>query len=350
MRLDSVTDGTRANAARRQERSMQPHRRHILRLAAGAVALPAVLREALAETYPSRPITVIVPFAPGALNDIVARLLSDGMAKALGQPVIVENVTGADGTIATNRVARSTPDGYTFVIGSWNTHVANGLIYSLQYDVVKDFEPVMLLPAAPMVLIAKKTTPATDLKGFIAWLKANPDKASVGTAGVGSPPHMLALLFRNRTETRFGLIPYRGAGPAMQDVIAGQIDATFITVAPALPQVAAGSIKAFGLTADKRVAAAPDLPTMDEAGLPDFYFSYWSGLFAPRGTPKDIVSAVGAAVVTAMRDPQTRQKLDGQAFETPPPERQTPQALADLQRAEIAKWWPIIKDAGIKAD
>jgi len=172
----------------------------------------------------------------------------------------------------------------------------------------------------------------------------------VGTAGVGSPPHMLALLFRNRTETRFGLIPYRGAGPAMQDVIAGQIDATFITVAPALPQLAAGSIKAFGLTADKRVAAAPDLPTMDQAGLPDFYFSYWSGLFAPRGTPKDIVSAVGAAAVAAMRDPQTRQKLDSQAFETPPPERQTPQALADLQRAEIAKWWPIIKDAGIKAD
>jgi tripartite-type tricarboxylate transporter receptor subunit TctC len=264
--------------------------------------------------------------------------------------VIVENVTGADGTIATNRVARGTPDGYTFVIGSWNTHVANGLIYSLQYDVVKDFEPVMLLPAAPMVLIAKKATPAADLKGFIAWLKANPDKASVGTAGVGSPPHMLALLFRNRTETRFSFIPYRGAGPAMQDVIAGQIDATFITVAPALPQVAAGSIKAFGLTADKRVAAAPELPTMDEAGLPDFHFSYWSGLFAPRGTPKDIVSAVGAAAVAAMRDPQTRQKLDGQAFETPPPERQTPQALADLQRAEIAKWWPIIKDAGIKAD
>jgi tripartite-type tricarboxylate transporter receptor subunit TctC len=352
MRLDSVTAGTRANAARGRERSMQPHRRHILRVAAAAVAvaLPAVLREARAETYPSRPITIIVPFAPGALNDIVARLLSDGMARALGQPVIVENVTGADGTIATNRVARGTPDGYTFVIGSWNTHVANGLIYSLQYDVVKDFEPVMLLPAAPMVLIAKKPTPATDLKGFIAWLKANPDKASVGTAGVGSPPHMLALLFRNRTETRFGFIPYRGAGPAMQDVIAGQIDATFITVAPALPQVAAGSIKAFGLTAAKRVAAAPDLPTMDEAGLPDFYFSYWSGLFAPRGTPKDIVSAVGTAAVAAMRDPQTRQKLDGQAFETPPPERQTPQALADLQRAEIAKWWPIIKDAGIKAD
>ena len=252
---------------------MQSHRRHILRLAAGALALPAIARTAAAESFPSRPVTIIVPFAPGALNDIVARQLSDAMGKALGQPVIIENVTGADGTIATNRVVRATPDGYTLVIGNWNTQVANGLIYSLQYDMVKDFEPVMPLPAAPMVLVAKKATPATDLKGFIAWLKDNPDKASVGTAGVGSPPHMLALLFRNRTETRFSLIPYRGAGPAMQDVIAGQIDATFITVAPALPQINAGSIKAFGLTAQKRVAAAPDLPTMGESGLPDFYFS-----------------------------------------------------------------------------
>jgi tripartite-type tricarboxylate transporter receptor subunit TctC len=329
---------------------MQPHRRHILRLAAGAVALPAVLREALAETYPSRPITIIVPFAPGALNDIVARQLSDAMGKALGQPVIIENVTGADGTIATNRVARATPDGYTLVVGNWNTQVANGLIYTSQQDAVKDFEPVMLLPAAPMVLVAKKATPASDLKGFIAWLKDNPDKASVGTAGVGSPPHMLALLFRNRTETHFSLIPYRGAGPAMQDVIAGQIDATFITVAPALPQINAGSVKAFGLTAPKRVAAAPDLPTMDETGLRDFYFSYWAGLYAPHGTPKDIVRAIGAAAAAAMNDHQVRQKLDAQAFETPPPDRQTPQALADLQAAELAKWGPIIKQAGIKAE
>jgi tripartite-type tricarboxylate transporter receptor subunit TctC len=200
------------------------------------------------------------------------------------------------------------------------------------------------------VLVAKKSTVATDLKTFIAWLKANPDKASMGTAGVGSPPHMLALLFRKQTETQFGLIPYRGAGPAMQDVVAGQIDATFITVAPALPQIASGSIKAFGLTAEKRVASAPDIPTMDEAGLPGFYFSYWSGLFAPHGTPKDVIAAVGAATRAAMNDPAVRQKLDAQALETPSAERQTPQALAQLQQAEIAKWWPIIKEAGIKAE
>jgi tripartite-type tricarboxylate transporter receptor subunit TctC len=329
---------------------MHPHRRHILGLAAGALALPAVSRAARADTYPSRPVTVIVPFAPGALNDIVARLVSDVMGKTLGQPVIVENVAGADGTIATSRVARATPDGYTFIVGNWNTQVANPLIYPQQGDVVKDFEPVMILPAAPMVLAVKKATQATDLKDFIAWLKANPDKASFGTAGVGSPPHMLALLFRNQTGTHFSMIPYRGAGPAMQDVIAGQIDATFITVAPALPQIASGNVKVFGLTSEKRMAAAPNIPTMEEAGLPQFYFSYWSGLFAPHGTPKDLITTVGTAAAAAMNDPAVRQKLDAQAFVTPPPDQQTAAALVELQRSEIAKWSPIIKEAGIKAD
>lgn len=323
-------------------------RRHILRLAIGTAALPAFTRIAAAETYPARPVTLIVPFAPGALNDIVARLLSNGMSASLGQPLVVENVAGADGTIATNRVVRAPPDGYTLIVGNWNTQVANRLIYSLPYDMVKDFEPVMLLPSAPMVLIARKTIPANNLGEFIAWLKANPDKATMGTAGVGSPPHMLALLFRQQTDTRFGMIPYRGAGPAMQDVIGGQIDATFITVAPALPQIASGSIKVFGLTADKRMAAAPNIPTMDEAGLQGFYFSYWSGLFAPRDTPKEIVAKIGAAAVAAMRDPTTRQKLDTQAFVVPASDQQTPQALSALQNAEIAKWSPIIKQAGIK--
>jgi len=323
-------------------------RRHILRLAIGTAALPAFTRIAAAETYPARPVTLIVPFAPGALNDIVARLLSNGMGASLGQPLVVENVAGADGTIATNRVVRAPPDGYTLIVGNWNTQVANRLIYSLPYDMVKDFEPVMLLPSAPMVLIARKTIPANNLGEFIAWLKANPDKATMGTAGVGSPPHMLALLFRQQTDTRFGMIPYRGAGPAMQDVIGGQIDATFITVAPALPQIASGSIKVFGLTADKRMAAAPNIPTMDEAGLQGFYFSYWSGLFAPRDTPKEIVAKIGAAAVAAMRDPTARQKLDTQAFVVPASDQQTPQALSALQNAEIAKWSPIIKQAGIK--
>ena len=329
---------------------MEFPRRHILRLAVGATALPAVTRLAAAQTYPSRPVTVVVPFAPGALNDIVARLLSNGMSASLGQPVVVENVAGADGTIATSRVVRATPDGYTLIVGNWNTQVANRLIYSLPYDMVKDFEPVMLLPSAPMVLIVKKTTPANNLQEFIAWLKANPDKASMGTAGVGSPPHMLGLLFRQQTNTRFSMIPYRGAGPAMLDVVGGQIDATFITVAPALPQIASGHVKVFGLTAEKRMAATPNIATMAEAGLPAFYFSYWSGLFAPRGTPKAAIAAIGAAAVAAMRDPATRKKLDVQAFVVPASDQQTPAALESLQEAEIAKWSPIIKQANIKAN
>jgi tripartite-type tricarboxylate transporter receptor subunit TctC len=326
------------------------HRREIVRLAAGAVAATAISQTAWSDSFPSRPITLVVPFAAGALNDIVARILAEGFRAAFGEPGIVENVTGADGTIATSRVARAAPDGYTLIVGSWNTHVANSLIYPVQYDVVKDFEPVALLPDAPMILIAKKSEPANNLKEFIAWLKANPGKASIGTAGVGSAPHMLALLFRKQTGTQFQLIPYRGAAPAMQDVMAGQIDATFITIGPALPHVLAGNMKAFGVTAAHRVAAAPQIPTMEEAGLNHFNFTYWAGLFAPRGTPKEVIAKLSAAVAATFNEPNVRQKLSRQGFEVPPTAQMTPEALAALQESEIAKWWPIIKEAGIKAE
>jgi tripartite-type tricarboxylate transporter receptor subunit TctC len=326
------------------------HRRQVISLATGAIAAATTSSSALAESFPSRPITLVVPFAAGALNDIIARVVGDGFRTSLGQPGIVENITGADGTIATNRVARAAPDGYTLIVGSWNTHVANSLIYSVQYDVVKDFTPVALLPDAPMLLIAKKTEPANDLKEFIAWLKANPEKASIGTAGVGSAPHMLALLFRKQTGTLFRLIPYRGAAPAMQDVIAGQIDATFITTGPALPHVLSGSIKALGVTAEQRVPAAPQIPTMEEAGLPRFNFKYWAGLFAPRGTPRDIIAKLSSAVAATFNDPKIREKLDAQGFEVPPSDQLTPQALEILQKTEIGKWWPIIKEYGIRAE
>ena len=329
---------------------MTLHRRQVVKMAAGALAVPRLSRAALADSFPSKPITLIVPFAPGALNDTVARVLGDGLRTSLGQPGIVENVTGADGTIATARVARAAPDGYTLIVGSWNTHVANSLIYSVQYDVVKDFAPVALLPDAPMLLIAKKAEPANDLKEFVSWLKANPDQASMGTAGVGSAPHMLALLFRKQTGTQFHLIPYRGAAPAMQDVIAGQIDATFITIGPALPHVLSASVKTFGVTAQKRVAAAPDIPTLEEAGIPGFYFSYWAGLFAPRGTPSDVIAKLSAAVAATFGDPDISRKLEGQGFEIPPREQETPEGLAALQNAEIKKWWPTIKESGIKAE
>jgi tripartite-type tricarboxylate transporter receptor subunit TctC len=329
---------------------MRLRRRRFLSLAASAVALPGVARVAYGETYPSRRITMVVPFAPGALSDIIARIMGEGMGAALGQTIVIDNASGADGTIGSGRVAHATPDGYTLVCANWNTSVTNPAIYKLDYDVVTDFEPVVLLPAAPMVLIAKKDNPATNLQEFIAWLKANPDKASFGTAGAGSPPDLLGRLLRQDTQTQFNLIAYRGAAPAMQDVIAGHIDAVFITIAAAQPQVRAGNVKALGLTTHERIKIAPDIPTMDEAGLHGFYFALWAAIFAPKGTPKDIVDKLNAAAVGVLADADVRQKLEAQGFEIPAREQLTPAALGAYQKAEIEKWWPVVKAAGIKPD
>jgi tripartite-type tricarboxylate transporter receptor subunit TctC len=329
---------------------MRLRRRQFLSLASGAVALPALPRVVRADAYPSRRITMVVPFAPGALSDIIARVMGEGMSATLGQSIVIDNASGADGTIGSGRVAHAVPDGYTLVCANWNTSVTNAVIYKLDYDVVKDFEPVVLLPAAPMVLLAKKDNPATNLKEFIAWLQANPDKASFGTAGAGSPPDLLGRLLRQDTGTQFNLIAYRGAAPAMQDVIAGHIDAVFITIAAAQAQVAAGNVKALGLTTHERIKIAPDIPTMDEAGLHGFYFALWAAIFAPKGTPKDIVDKLNAAAVRTLADPAVRQKLEAQGFEIPTPEQLAPAALAAYQKAEIEKWWPVVKAAGIKPD
>jgi tripartite-type tricarboxylate transporter receptor subunit TctC len=329
---------------------MRLPRRRFLQLAASAAPLPAVSRVAWAQTYPSRPITMIVPFPAGGPTDTVGRIVAERMRVSLGQPIIIENVTGAGGTIGVGRVARAVPDGYTLSIGFLGTHVLNGAIYALQYDVLKDFEPVALLASNPQLIVAKNATPAKSLNELIGWLKANPGKASQGTAGVGSPAHVSGAYFQKETGTRFQFVPYRGAAPAMQDLIAGQIDLMFDQALNSLPHVRGGKIKAYAVTANAHLASAPEIPTVDEAGLPGFYISIWSGMWAPKGTPKDVVAKLNAAVVDALANPTVRQQLADLGQAVPPRDQQTPEALGAFQKAETEKWWPIIKAAGIKAE
>jgi len=317
------------------------------------VAFAAILGSigsAKAQVYPSRPVTIVVPLAAGGPTDTIGRIVAERMRASLGQPLIIENVTGAAGSIGVGRVARATPDGYTISIGQWGTHVVNGAIYALQYDLLRDFEPISLIASNPWLVVAKKTMPATDLKGLIAWLRANPDKASAGTAGAGSPAHVFGVFFQNATGTRFQFVPYRGNAPAMQDLVAGQIDIMIDNPTNSLPQVRIGNVKAFAVTAKDRLAAAPDIPTVDEAGLPKFYISHWHALWAPKGTPKDVIAKLNAAVVDTLADPTVRARLADLGQEIFPREQLTPQALGALQKSEIEKWWPIIKAAGIKPE
>jgi tripartite-type tricarboxylate transporter receptor subunit TctC len=326
---------------------MNFHRRRFLHLAAGAAALPAALNIATAQIYPSRPITIVVGLAPGGSTDVIARMMAERMKNSLGEPVIVENVTGAGGTIAAGRVARAAPDGYTLSLGNNGSHILPGATYALKYDLLNDFEPVALLSTGPYVLVARKAMPANDLRGLIAWLKANPDKATFGT-GI---PDTVGLLFQRGTGTRFQFVPYsRGAAPRIQDLVAGQIDMSITDPIVALPQVRAGTIKAFGITTKTRLPSAPDIPTLDEAGLPGFDISLWHALWLPKGTPKNIISRLNAAVSSALADPMMRARLADLAQETFPRAQQTPEALGELQKAEIEKWWPIIKASKIKAE
>jgi tripartite-type tricarboxylate transporter receptor subunit TctC len=312
-----------------------------------ALAAPATLQ---AQAFPTRPISIVVPFAPGGPTDVIARLLAQHMGGTLGQTVVVENVAGANGNIGVAKVARAAPDGYTLSIGHWSTHVVNGAVYKLSHDVLKDFEPIAAISTNSYLIVAKDALPASDLRGLIAWLKANPDKASEGTAGAGSPQHVGGVFFQNLTGTRFQFIPYRGAAPAMQDLLAGQIDLIIDDPTNSLPHVRSGKIKAFAVTAPRRLAAAPDIPTVDEAGLPGFYFSRWHALWAPRGTPPEVVAKLNAAVVAALADPALRAKLADLGQDIFAREQQTPEALATLHKAEIDKWWPILRAAGIRSE
>lgn len=318
-------------------------------VAALATALTSITT-AGAETYPSRSITIIVPFSAGGPTDALARVLGDRMRQTLGQPIVVENVTGAGGTIGVGRAVHAAPDGYTLSIGHLGTHVVNGAIYPMNFDLVKDLEPVAMIASNPMMIVTKNDIPAKNLKELIAWIKSNDGKATAGTAGVGSGSHFSGVYLGQLIGAKFQFVPYRGTGPALLDLVAGQIDLIVDQASNSMAQVKAGKIRPYAITSEKRVPAAPDVPTVDEAGLPGFYVELWSGIWVPRGTPKDIIGKLNAAIRDALADPAVRKRLEETGLDIPPHEMQTPEALGAHQKAEVNKWWPMIKAANIKID
>jgi tripartite-type tricarboxylate transporter receptor subunit TctC len=317
---------------------------------AALITILAVAGVAHADDYPSRPITIIVPFSAGGPSDAMARILAERMKTTLGQTVLVENVTGAGGSIGVGRAVHSAPDGYTISFGHLGTHVANGAVYKLNYDLVADLMPVVLLPSNPMIVVSKNAVPATSLKELLAWLKSRPTPATAGTAGAGSGSHIAGVYFESVTGIKLQYVPYRGTGPALNDLIAGQIDVIVDQTSNSINQVRAGTIRAYAISDDKRLSSAPEIPTADEAGLKGFRMTLWSGMWVPKGTPKEIVSKLNAAAVDALNDPAVKKQMENLGLEMTPQDQLTPEALGARQKAEIAKWWPIIKAADVKVD
>jgi len=326
---------------------MKLPRRTFLHLAAGTAVLPVIPRIATAQTYPTRPITMIVPFAAGGTVDTVGRILIERMRATLGETIIIENFAGADGNIGLGRAARARPDGYTISIGNMSSYVLNAELYSLTYDLLGDLVPVSPVTTAPLVLFVRKTLPARDLNEFIQWLKTNNGRTSAAVATVYH--RLMNISFQRATGTEFVIIPYRGSAPAMQDLVAGQID-LFIDAPIHFPLVRAGNIKAFAVTSDARLSVAPDIPTFAEMGRPVLSTSAWFGIFAPKGTPTDIIGKLNLAVVDALGDPAVQSRIGDLGLGVFPRQNQTPEALGELRKSAAAKWWPIIREAGIKAE
>jgi tripartite-type tricarboxylate transporter receptor subunit TctC len=320
---------------------------HRLVLAMTAIAaISGCAGSAAAQSFPSRPITMIVPFAAGGPTDVIARVIGERMGQSLGQPVVIENVTGAGGTIAAGRVARAAPDGYTLDLATWSTHVVTPVLYQLQYDVFRDFEPVAWLTQTPLLLVSRKDIPANDLKELVAWLKSN----AVLLGSAGGTDQVAGYLLQQQTGAKIQVVPYRGLAPAMQDLLAGRIDLLFDQPSDAMPQIRSGTIKGYAVTASTRAAVAPDIPTVDEAGLPGLHISPWHSLWLPKGTPPAVIAKLNAAAIDALADAAVRKRLGDVGQDIVPREQQTPEALAAYYKSETDKWWPIIKAAGIKAE
>jgi tripartite-type tricarboxylate transporter receptor subunit TctC len=314
-----------------------------------ALAAACAIGGANAQSFPTRPVTILVPLAAGGSTDTIARIIAEAMRPHLGQPVIVENSPGAGGSTGVIRAARSAPDGYTVQIGQWGTNVAGGAVYNLPIDLLTDLEPVGLISTQPFMIVGKKALAANNLSELIAWIKANPGKVTVGTAGIGSPGHVSGVFFQNTIGAQLVFVPYRSAGPASQDMIAGNIDMMMDTAATSGPHVRNGLLKAFAMTSNKRSLAMPDVPTVDEAGLPGFYFYFWHALWVSKGTPKDVIATLNSALVKAVADPATHKRLVDIGQEFFAADMGSPEALGKFQKQEIDKWWPVIKAAGIKA-
>ena len=326
---------------------MNLRRRNVLRLAATSAMLPIFSRVAMAQSYPSRPIAMIVPFPAGGANDVIARIMAERMRGPLGQSIVIENIGGADGSIGVGRIARARPDGYTICLSIDSAFVLNGAFYSLSYDLLNDFAPILPVVRGPIILVARKTMPAEGVRELIAWLKAHPNQASAGMNTLAF--HLVAVRFQKETGTQFAIVPYRAAASLAADLMAAQIDLAFGTLTTHLPLVRAGSERAYAVASETRSALAPEIPTFAEIGLPALTYANWYGLFAPKGTPKDVISKLNGAAIDALADPAVKSQLADLGYDVFPRERQTPEALAALQKADAERWWPIMKELGLRA-